>query len=62
VVATGKGLQIQQARALAQDRDYCLQHLIPGAGRIWVSGIALEANQIEIGCGINALGHWRKST
>jgi hypothetical protein len=62
VMTPGKTLQIPQALALAQDAEYRHQQQVPGrdTNPSTHPGIRdrLEvADQIEIGCGRDALGH-----
>ena len=62
VVTPSKTLQIPEALAFAQDPEHCHQQEVPGwdANPSTHPGIRdrLEvADQIEIGCGRNALGH-----
>ncbi len=62
VVASGKTLQIAQALALAQDAEHCHQQQVPSrdADTATHPGIRARlevADQIEIGCGRNALEH-----
>ena len=62
VVTPGKTLQIAQAFALAQDPKHCHQQEVPGRDahappHPGVGDGLEEADQIEIGCGRNALEH-----
>ena len=62
VVAPGKTLQIAQALAFAQDPKHRHQQQVPGRDANTSTHPCIRnrlevANQIEIGCGRNALGH-----